>query len=141
MANLSKREFLGLGGVALIGLVGVGYAIDRSSAAGWQSEALNVKQMKATGGLIVDIRTPPEWSQTGVIDGADLVTFTDPANFLAKVGPEIADGRDLILICHSGNRSSAAARALAGKIPNRIVSVDGGMSRVISGGYRTVPPT
>ena len=32
---------------------------------------MTVDQMKADGALIVDIRTPEEWAETGVIDGAE----------------------------------------------------------------------
>lgn len=101
---------------------------------------MTVDQMKADGALIVDIRTPEEWAETGVIDGAKLVTFTDPESFLAAVGPELADGRDLVLVCRSGRRSGAAAEALQSLIPNRIVSQDGGMSVLIGAGYQAVPP-
>lgn len=101
---------------------------------------MTVDQMKAGGALIVDIRTPEEWAETGVIEGAKLVTFTDPESFLAAVGPELADGRDLVLVCRSGRRSGAAAEALQSLIPNRIVSQDGGMSVLIGEGYQAVPP-
>ena len=101
---------------------------------------MTVEQMKAEGALIVDIRTPEEWAETGVIDGAKLVTFTDPESFLAAVGPDLADGRDLVLVCRSGRRSGAAAEALQSLIPNRIVSQDGGMSVLIGEGYQAVPP-
>lgn len=142
MSTFTKRQVLGLGAAALAGAMGIGYAITAGSGtAGFEHTVLSVDEMKQTGGLIVDIRTPPEWAETGVIEGAQLVTFTDPARFLAKVGPAIADGRDLILICRSGSRSEAAARALEGRIPNRIVSVAGGMGKVIAGGYQTVAPS
>jgi rhodanese-related sulfurtransferase len=45
----------------------------------------------------------------------------------------------LILVCRSGRRTAAAADALAGVIPNRIISVDGGMIAVVQGGYSPVP--
>jgi len=141
MSNISKRSFLGIGIAAIAGAAGIGYAMTNSGGAGFEQRFMTVEEMRETGGLIVDIRTPPEWVETGVIDGARLVTFNDPASFLAQVGPDIADGRDLVLICRSGNRTSAAARALEGKIPNRIVSVDGGMRKVIGDGYKTVPPS
>ena len=101
---------------------------------------MTVEQMKADGALIVDIRTPEEWAETGVIEGAKLVTFTDPESFLAAVGPDLADGRDLVLVCRSGRRSGAAAEALQSLIPNRIISQDGGMSVLIGEGYQAVPP-
>ena len=141
MSTLTKRQFLSLGLTAAILAGGAALALSSDgTGAGFENAYLSVDQMEATGGLIVDIRTPPEWVETGVIDGAELVTFDDPTRFLARIGPEIADGRDLILICRSGNRSAVAAQALVGKIPNRIVSVDGGMKKVIASGYRTVPP-
>ena len=101
---------------------------------------MTVDEMKADGALIVDIRTPEEWAETGVIEGAKLVTFTDPESFLAAVGPDLADGRDLVLVCRSGRRSGAAAEALQSLIPNRIISQDGGMSVLIGEGYQAVPP-
>ncbi|AWD22756.1 rhodanese-like domain-containing protein [Fuscovulum blasticum] len=103
-------------------------------------EALTVEQMQASGALVVDIRTPEEWAETGVIDGAKLVTFTDADSFLAAIGPEIADGRDLVLVCRSGRRSGIAAEALAGVIPNRVISQQGGMAGLVAGGYSPVPP-
>lgn len=142
MDKINRRRILGIGALFLAGVTGVSYALTAGTGqASYEHIFLTVDQMKDTGGLIVDIRTPPEWAETGVIDGAELVTFTDPASFLARIGPQIADGRDLILVCRSGNRTEAAAKMLEGKIPNRIVSIDGGMRRVISTGYQTVPPS
>lgn len=143
MTTISKRSFIAMGLGAVV-LAGAGYAVtsgSSSSTSGVEHSFMTVDQMKANGGLIVDIRTPPEWRETGVIDGAALLTFSDPKSFLAQVGPALADGRDLILICRSGNRSSRAAAALEGLIPNHIISVNGGMSQQIASGYKTVPPT
>lgn len=141
MSDITKRNFMwiGLGAVAVA--AGAGFAMNSTgSAPGYEHRAMTVDEMKAGDALIVDIRTPAEWRETGVIEGAKLVTFTDPASFLARLGPELADGRDLILVCRSGNRTQAAAKALQGKIENRIVSVAGGMKQIIAGGYRTVRP-
>lgn len=137
MADQSKRKFLIFGGAAVLA-AGFGALNARQGPAGFEERGMTVAQMKETGGLIVDIRTPPEWAETGVIEGAELVTFDDPESFMAKVGPEIADGRDLILICRSGNRTRRAAQMLAGRIPNKIISVRGGMSAQIKSGYQTV---
>jgi len=101
---------------------------------------MTVEQMKENGGLIVDIRTPPEWAQTGVIEGAKLVTFSDPQSFLDAVWPEIEDGRDLLLVCRSGGRTAAAGQYLSQVIPNRVVSVAGGMINILAGGYDPVAP-
>jgi len=109
-------------------------------ADGYEIKPLSVAEMQASGGVIVDIRTPEEWAETGVIEGARLVTFEGAQSFIATLGPDLADGRDLILVCRSGRRSGAAAEALQTMISNRIISVDGGMSRIMDEGYQTVAP-
>lgn len=109
-------------------------------AEGFEIKPLAVSEMQAEGGVIVDIRTPEEWADTGVIDGARLVTFDNAQSFIAALGPDLADGRNLILICRSGRRSAAAAEALQTMIPNHIISIDGGMGRIIDEGYQTVAP-
>ncbi|MBW6507333.1 MAG: rhodanese-like domain-containing protein [Rhodobacteraceae bacterium] len=143
MNAITKRQFLtfGLGALALGG-AGYGWILRSGAQAtpGFERMEMTVAQMQASNALIVDIRRPDEWLDTGVIDSARLVTFVSPQSFLDVIGPEIADGRDLVLICRSGNRSSLAAEALAGMIPNRIISIDGGMSQQIAQGYQTVRP-
>lgn len=133
---ITKRQMLGYGAV----LVGLGFTVGGAQAEGYESLPMSLAEMQAAGGLIVDIRAPEEWADTGVIAGVKLVTFADADSFLAAVGADLADGRPLLLVCRSGRRSAAAAEALAGKIPNRIVSVDGGMGRLIDEGVQTVAP-
>ena len=99
---LTRRAMIAV--LALLPLAGP------ARADGVETKPLSVAEMQADGGLIVDIRRPEEWAETGVIDGARLLTFTDAQSFIAAVGADLADGRDLILICHSGRRSAAAAR-------------------------------
>lgn len=140
MSTITKRQFLAYG-IGALALAGAGYGWTKGAGAtGVERRFMTVGEMKAANAVIVDIRTPAEWRETGVIEGARLVTFGNAQSFLAQLAPDLADGRDLVLICRSGNRSSAAADALAGLIPNRIISIDGGMKREIAAGYRTVPP-
>lgn len=107
---------------------------------GFEKRAMTVAEMKAQNALIVDIRSPEEWRDTGVIDGARLVTFKDADGFLKAVGKDLTGTRPLVLVCRSGNRTSMAASALAGKISNPIISVNGGMTALIAAGYETVRP-
>ena len=90
--------------------------------------------------LLVDIRTPQEWVQTGVIDGALLVTYQGADAFLAAVAPYLKPGQRLALICRTGNRTSRAARQIAGKVDTQVVDVAGGMVRVLREGYQPVAP-
>ena len=141
---MNRRGFLMLGGAATFagaGLVAT-WAGQGQAETGFAHEPLSVDQMRARGALIVDIRTPPEWAQTGVIDGAELVTFEHPSSFpaafLTAVGDQIEDGREVVLICRSGNRTQAAGAALAAVIPNQVTSVEGGIKRLMREGYTPV---
>ncbi|MBV7377990.1 rhodanese-like domain-containing protein [Maritimibacter dapengensis] len=139
---MERRHFLvlaGIGGVALI--AGGGYFASMEPAgAGYEHRPLTAADLTEGDALVVDIRRPEEWAETGVVEGSMLFTFTTADRFLAQVSGELSDGRDLVLICRTGNRTQAAADALAGQIPNRIVSVEGGITRIISDGYQTVKP-
>lgn len=144
MGSITKRQFFTLG-MGALAVAGAGYAWSQGAGGGAGAPAfeqvfMSVADMQATGGLIVDIRRPDEWADTGVIEGATLMTFESPQSFLAKIGPQIADGRPLVLICRSGNRSRLAAEALAPLISNRIISVDGGMGQQIAQGFQTSRP-
>lgn len=140
-----KRRHLLLSGAVALAMGGAGAMVmARSSraAGGWEHRFLPVSEMTAEGSLLVDIRTPEEWDDTGVIDGARLIEFdfNDPETFLPQIQADLAAGQDLILICNSGNRTQVVADFLARQIPNRIVSVEGGIRKVMAAGYETVPP-
>lgn len=91
--------------------------------------------------LLVDIRQPEEWQQTGVVEGALLLTYADADSFVAAIAPHLKPGQSVTLICRSGNRSSRAARQIAGRLDVPVVDVAGGMIRVAGEGYRPVAPT
>lgn len=102
---------------------------------------LTGKQLASDNSLyLVDIRTPSEWKETGVIKGAHLLTFGSPASFLNEIRPKLGPDQKLALICRSGNRSGRAARKVAKMVNWDVVDVSGGMSRIVSEGYRTVAP-
>jgi rhodanese-related sulfurtransferase len=91
--------------------------------------------------LLVDIRRPEEWKQTGVVDGALLVTFKDTDSFLEVVRPHLKEGQSLSLICRSGNRTSRASKQLAAAVPDiEVIDIAGGMLRVVREGYQPVRP-
>ena len=100
---MTSRRLL-LIGLALLPFAGV------ARAETFATQAMTVADMQANGGLIVDIRTPEEWAESGVIEGARLVTFDGAESFLAALGPDLASGRDLILVCRSGRRCDPTGR-------------------------------
>lgn len=75
-------------------------------------------RLQAEGVALVDIRTLPEWEDTGIVAGSHLITLFDergqsrPADWLAQVGKVAAPGQPVIVICRSGNRTRAASQLL-----------------------------
>lgn len=93
--------------------------------------------------LLVDIRRPEEWKQTGVLPNAHLLTyehFDTPEAFLDALAPQL-DGRPVALICRTGNRTSIAARALADRLEQPVIDIQGGITGLIRNGYRPGAPT
>ena len=89
---------------------------------------------------IVDIRTPSEWQDTGIIAGAKTITF-DPSQkeaFLGELSKAVDIKKPIALICRSGRRSAAAAATIDSADLN-IINLDGGMGSLIEQGYKTTP--
>ena len=76
-------------------------------------------QLKKSGVTVIDIRTQPEWDETGVLAGSKLLTFfdergkADPAAWLAKVKPLASPDQPVIVICRSGNRTKPVSQLLS----------------------------
>lgn len=68
---------------------------------------------------VVDIRTEPEWRETGIVPGSRLLTFfdergrADPAQWLNQIKPAAPVDKPIIVICRSGNRTLAVAKFLS----------------------------
>lgn len=75
-------------------------------------------RLLAGGAVLVDIRTAPEWKETGVIAGAKLLTFfdekgrVDAPGWLAQLKAVSKPGQAVVLVCRSGNRTLSAAQFL-----------------------------
>ncbi|OGA16428.1 MAG: sulfurtransferase [Betaproteobacteria bacterium RIFCSPLOWO2_02_FULL_63_19] len=76
-------------------------------------------KLAASGVPLIDVRTAPEWEQTGIVPGSHLLTFfdtrgnADPAAWLQKAKAVAKPGDPLIVICRSGNRSRAVSKFLS----------------------------
>ena len=89
---------------------------------------------------IFDIRRPEEWKQTGVIKGSQLLTFVDAggrvkADFMGRFTAAVDKNDPVILICRTGNRTSALARHLVEKMGfTQVYNVRNGITHWISEG-------
>ncbi|MDQ2091500.1 rhodanese-like domain-containing protein [Marimonas arenosa] len=115
IATLSRRALV-LSATAAFGLTTLP-GLARAQAATSAVMAADEAYMKALADEItlIDIRTPEEWAQTGVPDGALALDMTKQESFLeALVALRAADAaKPIALICRTGNRSGFIVKALA----------------------------
>ena len=78
--------------------------------------------------VLVDIRTPEEWADTGVPEGAIKLDMTGSA-FEVRLAALKLDhpGKPIALICRTGNRTSTLQKTLAGRGWKELVDVRGGL--------------
>ena len=93
---------------------------------------------------IIDIRTAPEWKETGIVKGAYTITFFDERgnynteNFLAQLNRVVKKGEKFALICRTGSRTTMVSQFLANKQGYNVVNLNGGMMKLIQEGYKAV---
>jgi len=120
-------------------------------ALGLQAEVVNVDNIElarlaSSGVAVIDIRTAPEWGETGVISGSRLLPFfdergrADPPRWLEQLKSVTKPGQAVVLICRSGNRSRAAAQFLSQQAGYKTVyNATGGLNTWIREGRSVVP--
>ena len=95
------------------------------------SEALEAAQAgKVT---LIDIRTPPEWKQSGVPAGAQRINVAHPqgaAGFLSEVTTAVGGDKNapIALICRTGNRTTVAQKFLKAQGFTQVYNVKEGMA-------------
>lgn len=85
------------------------------------------------GALILDVRTAEEWSQ-GHIPNAILI----PLDELESRMKELPKDREIVVICHTGNRSREGAVLLLKAGFTKVYTVIGGMNNWQAAGYPVV---
>lgn len=78
-------------------------------------------RLMAKGVPVIDIRTPAEWKETGILPGSHPLMYfdergrADPQAWIAQASAIAKPGEPVILFCRSGNRSKQAADYLVQK--------------------------
>ncbi|MCH7711738.1 MAG: rhodanese-like domain-containing protein, partial [Proteobacteria bacterium] len=129
-APLSRRALMA-GVMVLMGTM----ALATAAAAGEDGViAADAAARRAAAGeiLVIDVRSPQEWRQTGVAKGARRVTIHDPGGLpgfveamKAALGGDL--GKPIAVICATGNRSTFAQRLLAKAGFTRVLNIKEGM--------------
>lgn len=82
-------------------------------------DAEEFAKLQAKGYPVIDIRTPGEWKQTGIIKGAHKMMFFSPkgqpllSDWFFELGHLVKDKKEPILLyCAHANRSKALGQGL-----------------------------
>ncbi|MEK7750511.1 MAG: rhodanese-like domain-containing protein, partial [Acidobacteriota bacterium] len=82
-------------------------------------DSATLAKLAASGVQVIDIRTRPEWEETGIVPGSHLLTFfdergkADPGLWLERAKSVAKPGDPVIVICRSGNRTKALSQFLS----------------------------
>ena len=83
---------------------------------------------------IVDIRTPSEWKDTGLLKGAIPIMFFDGRGgydlkgFLKELHAKVDTTKPFALICRSGARTTTVSKYLSDEYGYKIINLKGGMN-------------
>tara|TARA_B100001057_G_scaffold392700_1_gene401411 strand:+ start:1281 stop:2045 length:765 start_codon:yes stop_codon:yes gene_type:complete len=107
---------------------------------------MDFKEAQEKDFLIIDIRRPEEWAETGILEGAKTITaFTEGGalhpDFQRKFFPLIDDeDTPIYLYCRTGNRTGALGDALVNQVGLRNVThLENGIVGWKKNGFLTVP--
>jgi rhodanese-related sulfurtransferase len=104
------RQFLLFSCLTLCALLARAEVIDIDSA--------ELAQLLKSGVTVIDIRTRPEWEETGIVPGSKVLTYfdergrADPA-WLEKLKPMARPDEPIVVICRSGNRTKPVSQLLS----------------------------
>lgn len=130
---MNRRQLIiGLSALAVTVGTPMGFGARAGARKGVLSAPEARDSMQQDGLLLLDIRRPSEWRDTGIAEGATALSMHDPAGppgFLQAVLKAVGNDRDrpVALICASGVRSSWAQRFLQANGFTRVENVIEGM--------------
>jgi rhodanese-related sulfurtransferase len=103
-------------------------------------DSTGLEQLIDEGVTLIDIRTPDEWHETGVVAGSERLTFVDAngrvqPGFLERLTGDVAKDEPIALICRTGNRTDALARHMVENLGySRVYNVRDGITGWIGEG-------
>lgn len=124
----------------LIGLLIMTTALLAELTQVWATPQFAEKNIK-----IIDIRTPAEWIETGIVKGSYTIMFFDEKGnfnietFLKQLDMAVKKDEPFALICRVGSRTGMVSEFLSERLGYKVTNLKGGIMKMIYEGYRTVP--
>ncbi|MBD3800219.1 MAG: rhodanese-like domain-containing protein [Campylobacterales bacterium] len=94
---------------------------------------------------VVDIRTPGEWKETGLLKGSIPIMFFDEKGgynvdrFMLELKAKVDTTKPFALICRTGSRTSMLAPFLAQTYGYTVYNLQGGIMTAYSVGLPIIP--
>jgi rhodanese-related sulfurtransferase len=94
---------------------------------------------------VIDVRTPGEWKQTGIVKGAHTIMFFDEQGkynveaFLKALNQAVDTKKPFALICRTGSRTAMISDFLDKELHYNVINLTGGMVELTKQGYQPVP--
>ena len=95
--------------------------------------------------IVIDIRTPGEWKQTGIVKGAHTIMFFDERGgynskvFLKELDKIVKKDEPFALICRTGSRTTMISDFLDKEFDYKVINLQGGMVELMRRGYEPTP--
>lgn len=106
-----------------------------------------LEKLKEQGVPVVDVRTPEEWSKTGVISGSKPLMFFDSkgaydaAAWMRQfrvIAP--SSSQPVVLVCRSGNRTATVGKMLTGDMGyTQVYHLEKGLQAWTAEGHKLTP--
>lgn len=110
-----------------------------------QINSQQLSKLLEAGVTMIDVRTPGEWKQTGIVEGSHTIMFFDERRqprtqqWMQQISQLVTPEDELILICRTGNRSGLIANFLTKQYKfARVYNVQGGIKAWKAKGYQTI---
>jgi rhodanese-related sulfurtransferase len=100
--------------------------------------------LESSSMVVVDIRTEPEWEETGIVNGSRCITFFDASGnydaeaFFKKIDELGGKDQHFGLICRTGSRTHQVAMFMH-QNGYKVQNLDGGVMKLMAEGYELVP--
>jgi len=101
--------------------------------------------VRKTGIKIIDIRTEPEWVQTGIVKDSYTLTFFDKnggydaGKFLRELDKIVGKSETFGIICRTGNRTTTVAKFLREQGYTNVINFLGGVTQAAKNGVEFEP--
>ena len=126
-------------------ILGLLFSQSACSAEIAEVDAKGLEALMASGVTVIDVRTPGEWKQTGIVEGSIPIMFFDerrkahPQQWMQQASMHIKPESPVAIICRTGNRSKTVGTYLVKEHGyQNVYNVTGGIVGWLAKGNPTV---